>query len=97
MGSLQRGFVTTNIINFMVQLGADKCEVFYMDNQCIVSVSKKSNSLGRIASFNSMGFLSKILGTDKIDLGDKAHTRGCKSCNFGALSSIEFKCYDISV
>lgn len=62
---------------------------------CSVSLSVIGRGMGGLASFKNLVWLSKILGTDDIDIRDEYQHDGCETCDYGASTSATIYCKNI--
>ncbi len=71
-----------------------KCDVTETDTEVCVRVSKMYNDgIGHLASFTNMQWLSNLLGTDRINVGDRDYRSGCDSCDYGSEESLVLTAY----
>ncbi len=69
----------------------------FEDNNCEIYFEKEYNGIEDMVSFETILFLSKILGTSKININDEDFTGGCETCDYGSRHRATFICKDIKI
>jgi hypothetical protein len=67
------------------------------DKTCTIHISKMYHGLGKMVSFQALNWLSKLLGTDQIDLKNEDYRGGCESCDWGSEHSVDIVCKNITL
>lgn len=65
-------------------------EVAFKDSGTIVVTLRKMYHFeGDVVSFADLKFLSELLGTDEINVGNESYSPGCETCDHGSRAEID--------
>lgn len=85
--------------NKYVESLSDHYEVNYKfeKTSCEISFKKEYSGIEEMVSFDTILFLSKLLGTSKINIDNEDFVGGCETCDWGSRHSAVFICKDIKI
>jgi len=66
------------------------------DTRCTVHLQKMHEGIGDWVNFERLTWLSKLLNTEKINLGRNHYTPGCDTCDHGSKDEIDIVCDNIN-
>lgn len=66
-----------------------------LDTNCLIYLKVDGRGLGTLASFKNLVWLSKLLGTEEINIGDERQRDGCETCDHGAATEATIYCMNI--
>ena len=66
------------------------------DTRCVIHLEKMYKDIGDWVNFERLTWLSKLLNTQNINLGQSRYTRGCDTCDYGSRDEIDITCDDIN-
>ncbi len=72
-------------------------DVFTDGSTYTIHLQKMYEGIGYLVSLKNLEGLSKILGTDRIDIGDEDYSSGCSTCDYGSSSTITLRCYGVAL
>ena len=73
------------------------CNVSVDNDICKVHLSKMYEGIQDKVNFEDLTYLSKVLNTTKINLGDSYYRSGCDTCDFGSRDELTITCLDIKI
>ena len=93
--------VKLEIINYFALKSKGYCEItckVSIDNDiCKVNLSKMYEGIQDKVNFEDLTWLSKLLNTTKINMGDRYYSSGCDTCDYGSRDELTITCLDIKI
>lgn len=83
------------IKDYFTEVQHGKIIVTFPEGNCNVHLSKTYEGLGDWVSFKTLSWLSKILGTEEINLRNEHYREGCDTCDWGSEHEVDIVCLNI--